>query len=45
MNEKEKNSVIQFEVERAEKANWVRKANDLGLKLAAYIRARVNGDL
>ena len=41
----EKKSVIRFEVERSEKAKWVRKANELKLKLSEYIRARVNGDI
>ena len=46
MNEKqEKKSRIVFDVDRKEKAKWVKAANEMKLKLSVYIRARVNGDL
>jgi len=45
LNEKQKKSVIVIEIDRKEKAKWVRAASDHRLKLITFIRAKVNGEL
>ena len=43
MQKSNKESKIVIILETREKSKWVREANAYGLKLSAYIKAKVNG--